>query len=348
VNAPLRLTGPVDIISTLPYQLGFQPTRCVIVVCITRDNRLGLIQRIDLPQEAEIPAATASLGSSLANEAPRAALLLGYEDTQGESLPMLDSVSGLVSELGIRITDTIVVRDGRYFSADCTDLECCPMEGTPLPESPAIAAEYVARGVAPLADREAMLRSIEASPRAMEVGARIAEVLERQFEEIREARSSGREEEATHQLYTDASLAWGRILTGSEDLRYDDVAAATLVLSDVAYRDALLAYMTPGMLTDDMIDADTRGYMALLPAATWLDGGAGTVQHRLVTMCSLLPDEVAALPLVVLANFTWWRGDGATASAALGRALRCDPDLRLAQLLSAMVQLAIRPVRATA
>jgi hypothetical protein len=57
----------------------------------------------------------------------------------------------------------------------------------------------------------------------------------------------------------------------------------------------------------------------------------------------MLPDDVAAPALTVLASVTWWRGDGAVTRVALARALRCDPDYRLAQLLLQMVDLAIRP-----
>ncbi len=58
----------------------------------------------------------------------------------------------------------------------------------------------------------------------------------------------------------------------------------------------------------------------------------------------MLPDEVAAPALSVLASFAWWRGNGALARVALNRALRCDPTYRLALLLDRMVDLAIRPV----
>ena len=69
----------------------------------------------------------------------------------------------------------------------------------------------------------------------------------------------------------------------------------------------------------------------------------GAVQDRLIRLCGMLPDDMAAPALSVLASFTWWRGDGALTRVALARALRCDPDYRLAQLLEQMVDLAIRP-----
>ena len=68
------------------------------------------------------------------------------------------------------------------------------------------------------------------------------------------------------------------------------------------------------------------------------------VQDRLICLCAMLPDHVAAPALSVLSSFTWWRGDGALTRVALARAMRCDPDYRLAQLLLHMVNLVIRPL----
>jgi transposase len=61
----------------------------------------------------------------------------------------------------------------------------------------------------------------------------------------------------------------------------------------------------------------------------------------------MLPDAQAAPALTVLANVTWWLGDGALTRVALERALDIEPGYRLACLLERMVALAIRP-RATA
>jgi hypothetical protein len=57
----------------------------------------------------------------------------------------------------------------------------------------------------------------------------------------------------------------------------------------------------------------------------------------------MLPDEHAAPALTVLGCFTWWRGNGAVTRVALERALRCDPNYRVARLLEQMVDLAVRP-----
>lgn len=350
MNAPLRLTGPADLIATLPYQLGFQPKRCLIVVCFGGDSgkRLGLIQRIDLAPEAQLEVAVDSLAPALLREEPYAVVIVGYEDTKGEAIQMVDAVAGMAAELGIRVKDSFIVRDGRLFTPTCTDPQCCPPEGTVLEVAPAIVAEYVARGVAPLQSREALEASIEATPEAnAQVIVEIAEEMERQFEAMRDAHPSEREE-VWRQIHVEASEAWGRILTGtapypadSGDLYHDDVAAAVLVLIDGAYRDALMNYLTPGLLPPDVeIDADTRGFIGLLPP---LPKDVKDVQRRLVTLCATVPDGAAAPPLTVLASYAWWLGDGALTVAALKRALRCDPEYPLAQLLSRMVAMGLRP-----
>ena len=94
-----------------------------------------------------------------------------------------------------------------------------------------------------------------------------------------------------------------------------------------------------------------------LPGPLWLDRDVGDVEQvialqrierRLCELCAALPDPWAVPFLTVLAAFTWWRGDGALTRIALDRALRVDPQYRLAQLLERMVDLAIRPEKASA
>jgi hypothetical protein len=71
-------------------------------------------------------------------------------------------------------------------------------------------------------------------------------------------------------------------------------------------------------------------------------------ERRLCELSAALPDRWAVPTLTVLASFSWWRGDGALTRIALDRALRVDPEYRLARLLERMVDLAIRPERESA
>jgi len=122
-------------------------------------------------------------------------------------------------------------------------------------------------------------------------------------------------------------------------------------LQDIEIRDGLVAWLAPGTLNINELGEQvqelirgletSRGEEHFDPASA---ASQIAVQDALVRLCAMLPDQVATPALSVLATFTWWRGDGALTRVALDRALRCDPDYRLALLLQRMVDLAIRPV----
>jgi hypothetical protein len=122
-------------------------------------------------------------------------------------------------------------------------------------------------------------------------------------------------------------------------------------LRDIEIRDGLVAWLSPGTLNINELSDETQELFCGLEPA-WGEehcdpdslAAQSHAQDALIHLCAMLPDHVAAPALSVLAAFTWWRGDGALARVALDRALRCDPDYRLAQLLQQMVDLAIRPV----
>ena len=145
--------------------------------------------------------------------------------------------------------------------------------------------------------------------------------------------------------------AWPRILDpDGPAITGGDAALAALSLLDIEIRDGLVAWLCPGTLPVDELGKEVLSLFAGLdrggwvvdtdPASTGLQSGA---VNRLLGLCAMLPDDVVVPALSVLASFTWWRGDGALTRVTLARALRCDPDYRLAQLLEQMVDLAIRP-----
>jgi hypothetical protein len=137
-----------------------------------------------------------------------------------------------------------------------------------------------------------------------------------------------------------------------------DLATLAVSLTDVDLRDALIAWLCPGTLPQELIDPRLFVQMSrALPEPLSRGGDRGDTgqviacqrrERRLCELCAALPDAWAVPILTVLASYTWWRGDGALTRVALDRALRIDPHYRLAQLLVRMVDLAIRPERASA
>jgi hypothetical protein len=147
--------------------------------------------------------------------------------------------------------------------------------------------------------------------------------------------------------------AWPRVLdSAAPAITPEDAALAAVSLLDIEIRDAMVAWLCPGTLALDELGEDVQDLFCGLertwdrediePAST---GAQNAIQARLIGLCAMLPDDLAAPALSALASYVWWRGDGALARVALARALRCDPTYRLALLLEQMVDLAIRPRR---
>src|SRR5665647_3722580 len=60
MTTTIHLSGPADVLTVLPYQLGFHPHRCLVVVSL-HGTRMGLVQRIDLPPPDHVGDAVAAL-----------------------------------------------------------------------------------------------------------------------------------------------------------------------------------------------------------------------------------------------------------------------------------------------
>src|SRR3954469_19515764 len=97
-TSALNLTSPTDLLAVVPFILGFHPTNSLVVLCL-RDRRLGLTQRLDLPNVEHANHAVTALLPSLLAERSESVILLGYEDRPGDALPALEA---LTSGLGQR------------------------------------------------------------------------------------------------------------------------------------------------------------------------------------------------------------------------------------------------------
>src|SRR5664279_962041 len=143
--------------------------------------------------------------------------------------------------------------------------------------------------------------------------------------------------------------AWPRILDPeASSISTEDAALAAVSLLDIELRDAMVAWLCPGTLDLKELSQEVQRLLSSLESTLQVDdidaastGAQNAIQARLIRLCAMLPDDLAAPALSLLASFTWWRGDGALARVALARALRCDPEYRLALLLQQMVERAM-------
>jgi len=368
----IHLSGPPDVLTVLPYQLGFHPSDCVVAVSL-HGSRMGLVQRLDLPPPQYLPEAVAAMIGPLRQDGPSSVLLIGFEEREGESRAMLDALASACRCGGVLVADRMVVRGGRWYDLDCKR-GCCPPEGLELPppsDVPAV-AEFVGREICPLPDRSALADLLEPSPLTSQAVSPLADGWLKLRLEAMEVTDAGCAQEDTWGTDLDGVRAselavWSRVLSDEDDaepiqaLTAGDLAMLAVSLTDVDLRDGLIAWLCPGTLSKDLIDPILVAQLshALGEPREDVDDseegedvedaiGGQRIERRLCELCAALPEEWAVSALSVLAAFTWWRGDGALTRVALDRALRVDPHHRLARLLERMVDLAIRPEQASA
>src|ERR1035437_2567936 len=115
MTTTIHLSGPADVLTVLPYQLGFHPHDCLVAVSLHghRSARMGLVQRIDLPPPEHIGDAVAAMIAPLRQDSPTAVLLIGFEERESESRAMLDEMADACRAHGVEVADRMVVRGGR-------------------------------------------------------------------------------------------------------------------------------------------------------------------------------------------------------------------------------------------
>lgn len=365
MTTTIRLRGPADIITVLPYHLGYRPTHSLVLVCLV-GTRLTMVGRVDLPPPSVDPLLlVGELLPLVRRERPDRVMLVAFEDAEGDAEAASAAMRDALEDEGIPVSDRLVVREGRWWSLDC-DGDCCPPEGEPVPGEEQIPAvsDYILLGRRPASTRESLAERLthRTDP---DQDARCA-ILMRDLVAARRSRSTlARRRRRMLQ-------EWSRILPapagdGPRDPPpADDEAWAWAVVSllDVEVRDLLIAWLCPGALDLDAFPltlrrlAETelpRRDLGLASDHSHDDGAdaddepgpadGDDLVERLAMVCRAAPPELSPGPLTVLAHVVWWLGDGALSRTALDRALAVEPGYRLAVLLLQMVDAAARPRR---
>jgi hypothetical protein len=152
---------------------------------------------------------------------------------------------------------------------------------------------------------------------------------------------------------------WARVLASPGErgdvFEVSDVEVARMVRSLVnrTWRDALIAWVSPVMFPLDKVDDESnallRTHAPLGPVTT--QQASQVALRRLLQLARRVPDawshEAAAI-CTMAACVAWGIGNGSTAGDAVARALRVDPDYRLATYLGRMIEFQMRPRHAWA
>jgi hypothetical protein len=309
----LVLRSPDALVAAVPYLLGFHPRESVVAVWL-QNGRIGLTQRLDLPQtEAAHPAWLAAMWHhTMASSAHELVLVIASVEPADPDLValVLDRAAGS----GVEVRDVLRVDAGRWWSLLCTDLECCPPEGRPVdePTASAVAAEFTVAGRAPLASRESLEDAL------------------------------GPDQVA--QALVAVALAAGPCPPAGparESWRDERIAGAMRVLLDGPgvgpQRAAAIADLLCGLA--DVRVRDT----VLWEVSQWApEALQGAFDHLAVVLRSAPVGHVAPVASCA-AIVAWLLGDGARAHIAVDRARHDDVGYSLAQLLAASLDAGLPP-----
>lgn len=298
MTTTVRARDARDLLSALPYLVGFRPVESAVVACLRPDGTVGLVARVSLA-EVRDPAEREQVAGLLATRAGEdgapAALVVLYT-----AAPVTPGTAGRAVADALRaallrrvpFVERWVVGESRYRALDCDDDRCCPPDGHPVAalESTAVSARLVLEGFGLAASREAVHALGRAGAAARGLAGRAAVRWQRAGDEARAER--GRGADGPLREWRGASLdAWeacvrtaaealarqaraplapagsGERVPGPVELPPAPLGRLAAALADTAVRDAVLLWCVPG--TGDLaVRTAGGGPAAELDAAT--------------------------------------------------------------------------------
>lgn len=342
----VRMRSPGEIVSAVPFLLGFVPQDSVVLVGL-RGKRVGLTCRLDLA-DAVCDDAMPMVIQALHRDQATAVILAAFGCDRSVTAPSLVAVRNRLTEAGLGVMEEVSVVDGRWFHETCSDARCCPFDGTPVVDHD-LAPSTMALSAATsgyLSSRDDIIAKC-APDRPLLVSAIRAE--------LEHVKAIPEEDDLCEDVLVGdmlAILGWGE--NGPPTPR--QLARAAHLTRVPLIRDVWYAVAAPGMMRDHLPDlaevhqrvtAAGRAHGDLDQAGILIDGTArDLVLDRLLQWVRNLPDdcpEAAMGPLVIAGMAHWCAGDGAYARTLTDRACRLQTKhLSMLQTLRACIEHGIR------
>ncbi|SDE04143.1 DUF4192 domain-containing protein [Glycomyces harbinensis] len=306
MNEPTKLTvnGPADLISAVPFLLGFAPEHSLVAVGL-KGGQLECTFRVDLPGSTDDLDHLNTLTAPVKTNDCDTVVLIAYGEAELATACLRRALIDCAFAR-IEVIDAFRVTDGRYYSQTCTDT-CCPTEGNPVPENTAIAVALVASGALRHPDRDTITKLL--TPADPERCAAVATAIDEAV--VAEAALSWAEQRQMDLAAVDQWITAHELPESPED-----IAMLGLAVGDLDVRDHAL------------IASDTNPHKS---ADLWL----WIARHL---------DEDLAAPTFTIAGWCAYRyGNGVLALEAFDLALKASPNYRLAHMLLAALQAGIPP-----
>lgn len=353
-----------ELLAYLPFHVGFVPSRAVVVIGL-RGSRLVGSGHVGFDHDRGVVGAsmTGESQETRGSSPSRAGeclidVLVGlhvdgvvvvvFEDEPNEGADLTQAVLSAVARERVTMRELVVVRGGRRWLPRSPHVDE-RLEGVliaPQRIGPAIAAA-VASGASPLPDRAHVRRLVaEDTAASLPVARALEELLDRDGRDRGRAVSGDRAASVWGAWLTNdygPPGGQGRVVAGRPPVHPMDAARLMRSLTDVQWRDAVIAWSAPGSLPWSAVPGDVRAeFRRHFPAAP---DDSREVLERLLALARAVPGhrpQLVAGVCSVVGCVAWQLGSGAIARDAFERALAADPGYRLAQLGLRVVRLGVR------
>jgi hypothetical protein len=141
------ITCPEDLISAVPFILGYSPENSLVVIALDDDGGLNYSMRVDYPTADEFHDLGQVLITKMISEQADSVLIVAYSNDPIASECLMEFVDE-IRGAGITAKELLLIANDRYRSLLCNDLECCPLEGNLVPDlkNSKVATERVFNG----------------------------------------------------------------------------------------------------------------------------------------------------------------------------------------------------------
>ena len=329
----IRLSTIDDLVTALPYLVGFEPESSAVLVCV-QGGLCGDTLRVDLPRSTRDNTGWLDIAERATTRRAREQVLLAAFTDDPARARVLGLLERRLRAADVEVPHVVVVGATSYRHLACAGSSCCPPGGRPRAglssQASPVAAEFVRHGCAPVPTRGALEATL-----APDLSGRT------------------RVEAAAHDGPLGFEVArWCQLARTSQlwDPTDRDLWRLAFSLLDRDWRDALIdafapdRYLGPDSLPGRHAAAVGEVRLALRAgdASTWR--AQQILISRLTDLARQNPAALAAGTYTVLAITALASGQGALANIALDQALTADPDYVLAGMAARMLGHGVAPV----
>jgi hypothetical protein len=354
----LRLTHPRDLLSIIPYALGYQPVESLVVVCLRVDGTLGMVARVsfsDLNPASECQNLAQMVARNAFEDEVRHAYLILYTEVKDEfSLQKLKRQAQMFARALQPTSNEIWVVDGMRFYCLNKESGCCPAEGYPVEELACTeaSAAMVFKGYAPVESREEYVKLPEVDSAKLMVAQRaelkkLAEIKGgADGSEVMIATRKGALRlwrqlcKKTRQEQQLPALSLGKMAGTLTDTKVRDAVLLSCLPSGAKLANALVSHLEPvNSQVAQLLNSLVSPRDALTPDRQEL----GIYKQVLESVATVATEPGRVAPLALLAFLAWWSGDGTLANHRLKQGQDLDPKYQLAVMLASALEGGIRP-----